>query len=509
MPYQPFLISDLRIGLELDIEPWLLPKDAFSTLDNCYLKDGILQKRLGYTEFGDTLGAVDVVGIHEFVETDGSRALIVNTINRSYEWNAAGSSFTDLDGSDVWTGTAANLVSATNFRGNLYMANAKDQVRSFDGTNTATVVIDIDGDTTNNLDFCVHIFVQKERLLLFNTSEDGIRHPQRVRWPRPGTVDYTNDEFIDAPTQGWLIAVAPVKDDFVCWFEDGVWLLRYTGNATLPFRWERISKVTNAAASFSAIEFEESAMALGKTGMNLTDAVDVQSIDKKIPNFTLNMSQNSIGTAYGLRFDELDQAWMFYPDVNSTANDRCLVLNTKDFNWATLSSMPFLCAGLYETDDPVTWATITGTWADQTDPWVSNQVQAGFPVVLAGKSNGKVYRLNNGSSDDSASISMEALSGRWNPYRKSGKKSRLGYIDFLVTTENNTSISVDFYLDFNDVAYKTETLSFDGDGDKEWIRIFCGAVGESHRIRMYQNKTGQVPKIHAIMPWFKPAGRLT
>jgi hypothetical protein len=49
--YEPFYIYDIKQGLRLDKEPWLLPQDAFWHLYNWYLYQGILQKRHGYTEF--------------------------------------------------------------------------------------------------------------------------------------------------------------------------------------------------------------------------------------------------------------------------------------------------------------------------------------------------------------------------------------------------------------------------------------------------------------------------
>lgn len=52
MAYTPFLIANQRTGLELDLEPWLLPPDGYAQLENWYLYQGRLLKRNGYTLFG-------------------------------------------------------------------------------------------------------------------------------------------------------------------------------------------------------------------------------------------------------------------------------------------------------------------------------------------------------------------------------------------------------------------------------------------------------------------------
>jgi hypothetical protein len=53
MDYQPFLISPFGTGLDTDMQPWLLPQDAFSDMINANIRHGIVQKRNGYTKQGD------------------------------------------------------------------------------------------------------------------------------------------------------------------------------------------------------------------------------------------------------------------------------------------------------------------------------------------------------------------------------------------------------------------------------------------------------------------------
>jgi len=52
MSYQPFLIANARVGLERDMEPWLLPNDAFPDLEDCYMWRGRVKKRLGFDLLG-------------------------------------------------------------------------------------------------------------------------------------------------------------------------------------------------------------------------------------------------------------------------------------------------------------------------------------------------------------------------------------------------------------------------------------------------------------------------
>ena len=171
--------------------------------------------------------------------------------------------------------------------------------------------------------------------------------------------------------------------------------------------------------------------------------------------------------------------------------------------------MPFLCFGDYSQQDGIKWSDLSAIkWEDYDVEWLTGATEKGYPMILGGKSDGKVYRMNYGGDLAGSDIPLEIESARWNPYSKQGLKARLGWIDFLVESNALQSATVDFYLDFNSGSYQSKTLDFNRDGEKAWVRIYSGAVGNSHRININHEASGQRIKIHAIMPWFKPAGRL-
>jgi hypothetical protein len=51
MALQRFLIAPYQSGLDDEIEPWLLPQDAFTELNNGYIYRGALQNRQGFSQF--------------------------------------------------------------------------------------------------------------------------------------------------------------------------------------------------------------------------------------------------------------------------------------------------------------------------------------------------------------------------------------------------------------------------------------------------------------------------
>ena len=69
MTVQPFLIAAPKVGLERDLEPWLLPNDAFPDLEDCYLWRGRIKRRQCYQLLGRLnrqIGMTEIDGTFSF-----------------------------------------------------------------------------------------------------------------------------------------------------------------------------------------------------------------------------------------------------------------------------------------------------------------------------------------------------------------------------------------------------------------------------------------------------------
>lgn len=505
--YEPFLISDMRTGLELARAPWLLPRDAFSSMENVFLRDGVLQKREGYAEFADTGAGYPIVGIMNRTQTDGSRQLCVADTKRLYRYT--GSALSDVDGADAWTGTARNLIHWADWKTVLYMANGQDRLRQYDGSSASWMDIDTNGDAANDVTSCRFVAVFKERLVVFRTVEGGTYQPQRARWCVAGDpTDWRESEgggYADAPTGQIIRGVGALVDALVVWFDGSVWLFKYTADSDAPFRWEKVSDEYGCVAPMSVVGLLGKSIALGRAGFVACDGFSVARMDEKIPDYAAAFRPELADLAYGAVVADKRQILMLYPSASSDYPDKALAYNWEDGSWAVFD-MPMNCMGQYFDDDVLSWEDASGTWASHSEAWITQAGKFGYPDTLAGDNSGKVYTLNSGEDDDGSDIAAEVVTARWNPYGKDGLKARLGYVDFLVESDADVSLSVEFFLDWKGTAYQTKTLSFDLDNEKAWARVFSGATGASHRLKL-SHTDNQAFKIHAIMPWFKPAGR--
>lgn len=357
------------------------------------------------------------------------------------------------------------------------------------------------------------IFFYKERIILLRTTEDGVLYPQRARWPKSEDhLDFTNDGYVDAPTQDWIMAADFVGEDLIVWFQNSTWRLKYTADATLPFRWEQISSQSGCYASFSGFNYKDVMAVVGSTNINETDNLRVYEIDEKIPDAVSQIDATQFDKIYAIPISELQQCLISYPSPDAAANDQSLCFNYLDASWSRYD-FGFNVYGYYKAGETgLTVNEIDDAFDDLEAAFDDNTRQAGYPITLAGDVDGYVWQINYGSDDDGSAIDFDILSGRWNPYLKQGLKARFGWIEFLVDYDPEISLTVDFYAHVDRAEYvvASETVVFGESGDsaeKVWVRADNGAIADFHRVRLRNNAASQTVVIHAMKIWMKPAGR--
>jgi len=105
-------------------EPWQTPIDAFEELKNGHIRDGVLEKRRGYTEFGQivgvntstkvpTLGTNPVMGIHTHTSNTDIDTLLVMDQDRINKYESTISKNKSITAFANYGGTVVGTVKAT------------------------------------------------------------------------------------------------------------------------------------------------------------------------------------------------------------------------------------------------------------------------------------------------------------------------------------------------------------------------------------------------------------
>lgn len=463
---------------------------------------------------------------------------------------------------DIFSGDFTNFVSLVNYQGKAFYTNAVDPPRYWDGVcnkylNTNLTLLP-NTIAPYDISKVLHVTVNRERLLLVSYFVDNVPALNSIAWSVAGNpLDFTNDEQLYAPTSEIIRAFSFINTDMVVRFSNSERVFRYTGDAFSPFRWDSTNVIWRCDASYSAINYDSWFSSVGLPAIVGSDGVNVRRVDEIIPDFTLNLrvpeqqpvlsiDQGSIGQCYGERFDDFKEGWLCYKSYTTgdditgpSPSDSVLAFNYLDSTYAVYT-FPFSCLGFGRVIAEDVWGNNFDIWGGGNIPgptpppgpreanytWGSYTQTMGALIDLAGDQNGIVYELGNGNSitDESGNVVpclFEAITKDFNPFVEEGQLARLGYVDFLVSSNDDTTFRVQFYLDnkmdtnFN-TYYQETSLSLTANGQsKIWKRIYVGAVGKEHTMRIYQNADDfasggpdQPLRIHAIVPYFKAAGRI-
>jgi hypothetical protein len=516
--YTPFPIFDFRSGIYSAKQPWLAPKDAFKDMLNAHVEKGVIRKRKGYVDFGrivhtdgeeDTNPGNPVMGIIEIKKTDSTTELLAFDTKRMNRYNATTKVFEDLSEADIWTGSESSFYRFCNSSyGDLYITNGVDQIQKYDGSTLAAFDIDTDGDASNDVDTCKWIFEYKDHLVILAPTEEGTLYPARYRCSE--AVDYTSwpaANYVDCPTSDEIVSAKFIGDVLFVWFKESLWKLVYVGYTGNPFEWQCVSTEEGSFAPMSTVSLPgNKALTIGKTSVVGTDTYSVFKANSQADDLTLRYSQDKIAMGYAARIRELNQIWFTMCEVGSTSPDAVIAYNYDEGNYFAYD-LAFTCFGFYYEAETLTMDDITDAWDSISYAWDDISLQAGFPLILGGTSDGYIKKLNSGYSDDGAAIEFMLEGNEWNPYVRQGLTCRLGYIDIYHKGIASGSLSVDFYANTESTAYKSVILDLsEPEMEKKFTRIKAGAVANFHKIKIYHTQSNQDVQIEMIVPWFRPEG---
>lgn len=458
-----------------------------------------------------------------------------------------GDTFTgDFKNFFVTTGGQSNI-GTTSVSNATFITNGVDPPRYYDGNCVLflNTNLTVKPNTVAPYDItkCLHVVLQRERLLLLAPTFGSTPAFNSVAWSAvQNPFLFSNDDVLFAATNEPIKTFSIINSDLVVHFSNSQRVFRYTNDAFLPFRWDPTNVVWRCDGPYSAINYDSWFSSVGAPAIVGSDGVNVKRADEIIPDFTLNsrideqqpvpsIDQGSIGQCYGQRFDDFKEGWMCFKafDDDSIAgvkpSDHVLAFNYLDSTYAVYS-FPFSCLGFGRIIALDTWGNNFDLWQEADYTWDSFSQTEGALIDLAGDQNGKVYELGVGNSitDMDGNVIpclLDIITKDFNPFVEQGELARFGYVDFLMSSNDNTTVRVQFYKDnqldanFDTFYQETSIVLTANTQTKVWKRIYVGAVGREHTMRIYQNaadfvtgKANQPVRIHAIVPYFKAAGRI-
>lgn len=489
MTLAPQLIAPFKAGLDTDAETWLAPADSFTIADNVHIHHGYVEKRSGFTLFGNLAGGTRVMGIWRYINSDGTKATLGFNTTRAYLYDPIGNVFNALDpgaimGSGVfdyvWAANwqSSNLINRLYFTNGLPSAGGLNGIRYYPGAapNTTDPLSPSTGGG-NTLVGAKLIFTLASRLVVLGTYEDDgggtDYHPQRARWCSKQDPANWNDitagggDFADAATGDQIVSAQALLNQIVVFFTNSVWALLPTSDPNKAFRWVRLNSFRACDGKMASVAYDRYGKALGIRGITATDGTETQRIDTRIQDFTINkINIAQFGKVFCQRSYETLRWWTLYASNESDENDSALIFDD-DSGAYTTYSINLNCMGYgnatrdYGLNDFSALNNLDFALdqmgEDTLQDWYWDE---GQDILLGGDLVGNVYQLELGSSDFGAAIDAEIYSAGWNPFQTEGKESQMSYVDIYVDTDKDTRGTAYFYKNDEVDPYSSQQFVF-------------------------------------------------
>ena len=496
------VITPFKSGLITDVDPWSIPADAFSDLENFAINHGRIEKRPGMIVFGQMVGVDNnpttdrVMGIATSTDATGVNQTVAFTQTVMNYWDGSSNpgAWTRVDGGvQVFNGSDTDYYWTANWQptgttNRLFITNGKaydgtyDGIRYWDYTTDPSTTVGFRPTVSTNTELWGGklIFTFRGRLVVLNTYErnttTGVtaQFPQRATWSQ-----YQNSSnwsrltagqggFVDAATGEHIISAQRLRDSIIVFFTDSVWSLYYTGDNSLPFAWKRLNAYRACGGKMASQAFDAFAASVGGRGIVQTTGSETSRMDDRIQDFTTaKVSTPNFNKVFCARSFALRRWWILYPR-NETSSDECdgvLILNQDDQCWSTytttlnvlgygVASFDYTCDSFTTANNREFTCLEVGDATCQDYHWQDDQ-----NIFLGGDRNGVVYILEQTGSDNGTEITGSLQTGVLNQGKYAGQTSKFEYIDILTNTEKNTDCTISFYKDSSEDAYFSQEFN--------------------------------------------------
>lgn len=479
-----------------------------------------------YTGAGANRGTFDYyspageecIGIASFKDSDGDESLIAFDKTNAYVFDDTVGAFLEDATGITLSGTDSDYFWTWPFDDYLMFTNNVDPVYKFTPGGSPTIEeVDTEFDSGsggNDLDTCLMVVRFKGRAVFLNTKENGTRYPRRARWSGAGTfeVHETNGlDFADAPSHlGSIVTSDFIADRLFVGFELGWMELVDTNDSAQPYRWEVTTARYGAVSTMGTIADSYRLLSRSEFGMQAIDPNGQYATDLAIPDYVMNIDASKRNLCWGERNDAYHSFFWTIARSEDTTPGQVLAaqFDEKDnLSWSVFD-MAFNCFGSFSNSFPRTWDSFSPrTWDDLTFSWDAARGSSGFRRLIAGAADGRVYVVDDSDDDNGEAINLYAVSQGLSPFP--GQKSHIGWIDIYARAVSGGTLTIGWTPDDRLSILKSATVDLTPDtlSTQIYRRVLINRKAVFHKLTLEISGTA-FAAIDAVIPYFKPAGRM-
>lgn len=431
-------INDLAtIGLVRDVPAYQLPPEAWSVAENVRFVDDGVERLLGWTS---TFGSPPVDPCFAMPIVTASQTFWPYvSLEKAYVWD--GTNHTDItrvSGGDYATTKTADW-NGTILGGVAIFNNGIDDPQFWATASTGTPLAKLTNWPANTKAKVLRAF--GPYLIAINVVKNGNAYPHMVKWSHPadpGSVPSSWDETdptVDAgekdledTVSGILVEALPLQSAMFLYKQGSTWRMTNIGGQFI-FQFDKFLETSGILAARCACVTGDGLRHVVATQDDIIvhNGTVASSILSKRQKKALAAAIDTTNYANSFMFCNpiYDEVWFCYPTQGQTIPNRALIWNYKNGEKGVISEADIgfenAATGPIENSSDETWASVTGSWDDDTEAWSTLQRRK---VVCCNPSGRKFYLLDSGLLKDgmnyNATLQREGLavvgrkrSGEW------------------------------------------------------------------------------------------------
>ena len=448
----------LAMGLDTSIPAEYIHDSATPNCSNVSINKYIIEKRIGSTAMGDSLGE-RILAYEEFTK-EGSTNLLRIGITSAESYNY---------GSDSWSAaTGTPMTANSNYRISatcslisgdhvLIFTNGINPIQKWTGVGTCG---DLDGDPP----LAKYVLDFQGYLLLANVISGGNPRESRVQWPDTGNVQMWaggNSGLKDLLQENDAITGLAIYGNYATVHKESAIYIGYLVNTSSIFKFDRKNTGVGTVCNNTIQNLPTGEQAfLSKSGIHLFNGISAPLIPCKImEELRQGLNPENVHKSWSVIVSEINEYWVAVPMGSQTEPDTIYKYNyyTQQCHRDARSN---ICAvGKYTLSEQKSWADQVGDWSSAIGAWDDVKNLALNPIICFGDTSG-VSTKRDSVNDDNGTV----ISAYWDSkIHESDEKGRLArWLKMQVWAKGN-NVKIEYSID----------------GGETWVLITTLALGSS------------------------------
>ena len=459
----------LALGLDTSKPAEYIHDSATPNCNNIEINKYIIEKRIGTTAMGATMGE-RILAIEE-LEVAGSYNLLRIGINSAQAYSYDDNTWPSDATGDPMTASSTNRISATRplISGvrTLVFTNGIDTIKKWSGT-------DAYGNLGGDPPIAKYVLDFQGYLLLANVTSVGNPYTSRVQWSDTGNVELWaggNSGLKDLVQENDDITGMAIYGNYAAIHKENAIYIGYLVTTSSIFKFDRKNTGIGTICNNTIQNLPTGEQAfLSKSGIHLFNGISAPLIPSLImEELRQGLNPENIHKCWSVVVPEINEYWVAVPMGSQTEPDTIYKYNymTKECHKDERSNIS--AAGKYTASEQKSWADQVGDWASAIGVWDDVKLLELHPIVCFGDTSGISTKRDQVNNDNGT-----AISAYWDSkIHESDEKGRFARWQEMQVWAKGNNVKIEYSIDGGTNWVLITTLALSSDFPTDDAPLYC------------------------------------